>query len=134
MKLAVRFEEQEQRLACDFGEVHEIADAEGYGKGYNEGKKDGYAEGYGDGETAGRAEGFEDGKQDGYDEGYQAGEDAGYDKGYDKGYEDGVLKSPAAAQLDALIDKSITEVRSNAKIIGGRIFDSCTYLNNVEYK
>lgn len=91
MKLAVRFEEQEQRIDCDFGEVHEIADAEGYGKGYNDGKKDGYAEGYGEGESA------------------------GYSNGYEIGYENGAAESPAAAQLDALIDGSITEISSNSE-------------------
>lgn len=101
MKLAVRFEEQEQRLDCDFGEVHEIAGAEGYGKGYNDGKKDGYAEGYGEGESA------------------------GYSNGYDIGYEKGATESPAAMQLDALIDNSITEISSNAKKVKAYAFYLC---------
>lgn len=101
MKLAVRFEEQEQRLDCDFGEVHEIADAEGYGKGYNEGKRDGYAEGYGEGESAGRAAGFENGKQVGYDEGFAAGAGALYS------CLDGTLEADLQSDITALRDYAL---------------------------
>lgn len=105
MILKVKFLEQSQEIPCDFGEVHEIADAEGYGKGYNEGKRDGYAEGYGEGESAGYSN--------------------GYDIGYDIGYEKGATESPAAMQLDALIDNSITEISSNAKKVKAYAFYLC---------
>lgn len=124
MVLKVKFLEQSQEIPCDFGEVHEISDAEGYGKGYNDGKKDGYADGYGDGETAGHAAGFEDGKQAGYDE--------GYDKGYNKGLEDGASDSPSSCDFEALIDGSITDVISNSTKVRDYLFYRCESLKSAQ--
>lgn len=140
MVLKVKFLEQSQEIPCDFGEVHEIAGAEGYGKGYNDGKKDGYADGYGDGETAGRAEGFEDGKQAGYDEGYQAGTE---ESAVDLQYFDGILSDTTTTVVNnritnlreyALANSSVRSVSfENVVTLGERVFNVCADLSDVNF-
>ena len=69
----VSFEESNQIMPVNFGEIQRVSDG-GFERGYESGKQDGYTSGY--------------------QEGYSKGDSEGYDKGYDTGYEEGFASAP----------------------------------------
>lgn len=149
MQIDVKFAETDSEIKCDFGELFEKPQKEVYDSGYNDGYEDGesdgygkgstdgYNKGYGEGETSGYNNGYTVGKTDGYSEGYANGETAGYENGYDKGYDvgfdEGKESAATGANIDDLIDDSITEIYSEVKNVRQYAFYGCSQLTSADF-